>query len=72
MDLNITVTFTVCDIWTQETMLVFYIKMNKQSVPLKGPPCQLTVCFEFQGRSKRRTEHKSYVMQMVFRSKVQS
>ena len=33
--------------------------------------CQLTVCFEFQSRSETRKGHKSYALQMAFRSKVQ-
>ena len=34
--------------------------------------CQLTVCFEFQSRSERRQGHKSFALQLVLRSKVQS
>ena len=34
--------------------------------------CQLTVCFEFQIRSKRRNGHKSCALQMILRSKVAS
>ena len=26
--------------------------------------CQLTVCFQFQSRSERRKQHKSFVLQM--------
>ena len=39
-------------------------------MPVNRALCQLTVCFEFQIRRRRRKGHRSCVLQMVFRSKV--
>ena len=34
--------------------------------------CQLTVCFKFQIRRERRKGQKSFALQLILRSKVQS
>ena len=50
-----------------------YVRILKQAInACEQALCQLTVYFQFQGRSERRKGHKSYALQMEFRSKVQS
>ena len=54
-------------------MIAKVMKEIKQAISAREQAlCQLTVCFEFQSRNERRKGHKSYALQMAFRSKVQS
>ena len=47
--------------------------MIKQAISVcEQALCQLTVCFEFQGRSERRKQQKSCALQMEFTSEVPS
>ena len=59
--------------YTKVKMCIFdnmsSIALIKQAISArKRALCQLTVCFEFQGRSERRKGHNSCALQMVVRS----